>query len=333
MFLMCPDFLNLVSDLPFNVSQNKNFEVPEDGRIANNIIMDTDIGKILIRSYDNSSTKLETGNCEFEVQALHFLSERGFNVPAPLHFKDATLIKTYGNTKVFAYRMIAGNRIKIDELSCPEISKIGEFLNSFISHSSAFKVTDFAKVPRGDQEHIRKIFEVTYKSCKELTQDELFSSMLELCKNEDISNQLKSTPNGIVHADFFDENIVFDGLTYGLIDFGDAYYGAVINDVVIGAMEFSVIDNTWNFEFLNSFLIPLSGWLARNDINTSFFIQLLRLNCIRFLCYTLRFSDYKNYKENPYYIRYKSLTLDNKIIQQVQSALENIYEKGRKDAR
>lgn len=321
------DFLNVVSSLNIKVSGG-DFQMPEDGRIANNIIIDTNMGKILIRSYDTSQTKLETGNCEFEVRALNFLANVGCNVPIPLIFKDSKLIRTYGDIKVFAYKMIPGNRITVRNLTCSEINKIGEFLNTFVSYSSTFDIKGLQAVPYGDQGHIRKIFKITCDFCKELTDDELFTSMLEICGDENVSKQLKNTPHGIVHADFFDENIVFDGFTYGLIDFGDAYYGAVINDIVIGAMEFSVIDNIWNFEFLDSFLTPLSGWLARHSINSSFFIQLLRLNCIRFLCYTLRFSDYKNYKENPYYIRYKDLTVDSKIIKQVQLTFENICKKG-----
>lgn len=58
-------------------------------------------------------------------------------------------------------------------------------------------------------------------------------------------NIINDTPIGIVHGDYFFENILInkEKEVIGLIDFGDAYYGHLLNDIVIGVMEASVIDN------------------------------------------------------------------------------------------
>lgn len=320
------NFQDVISALNLKVSPEGELSIPEDGRIASNAIITTDTGKVLVRSYDTSDQKLETGDCEFEVLALKFLSNLGCNVPIPVPFKTSEFIKTYGTVKVFAYKMIPGDRVKLRDLTKDNISEIGDFLNRLISCTSSFVPERTLNIPSGDQEHIRKIFDITCERCKELTKDKWFSSMLDMCKDKKITEQLEKTPYGIVHADFFDENIVFDGYKYGLIDFGDAYYGAVINDIVIGAMEFSVIDEQWNLEFLENFLKPLSGWLLKSNVGNELFMQLLRLNCIRFLCYTLRFSSYQDYDSNPYYIRYKNLTTNSKLEKDVRSVFEKVCE-------
>lgn len=320
------DFQNVIFALNLKVSPESEISIPEDGRIASNVVITTDIGKVLIRSYDTSDQKLETGNCEFEVSALKFLSDRGYNVPIPIAFKTSEFVRTYGTVKVFAYKMIPGDRVKLQNLTKDSISKIGDFLNKLISCPSPFVPEMSLNIPSGDQEHIRKIFDITRECCKELAKDKLFSSMLAICEDKKITEQLKKTPYGIVHADFFDENIVFDGCKYGLIDFGDAYYGAVINDIVIGAMEFSVIDEQWNLEFLENFLKPMSGWLLKSNVDSEFFMQLLNLNCIRFLCYTLKFSSYQDYDSNPYYIRYRNLTTNSKLQNDVRSVFEKVCE-------
>jgi len=295
------------------IEAKPNFTLPPKGRIASNAVIESKDGeKFLLRFYPEGCEvdKLETGTVEFEVEALSFLASQGILVPNPLQSKEAKKLLKLDGIKAFAYKLIPGNCLEQKDLSSEVATKAGTLLMSMMKASEGFKLT-MDNPPRGDLSYILRISDIVKEKYPVLSDSESFKEMVDFVKELESKKQLEKTPLGIVHADFFFENIIISpkGDT-GIIDFGDVYYGHVLQDVVIGAMEFCVQEDTsWNMEMFTNFIAPLKPWLSENNVSFQLFYDLLKANCLRFAVYTLPsdLEENNSVEENGYIKRFKDL--------------------------
>jgi Ser/Thr protein kinase RdoA (MazF antagonist) len=290
-----------------------DLEIPKEGRIASNVIATTNRGKYVIRLYPKGcqSTKLETGNVDFEVEALCYLAANRISVPSPMVFKNrGKAIFEIDGSKIFVYPLISGRCIQQSELSVGIASRSAQLLSSMIEASTRFEPR-VRPLPEGDVGYILQIAEKLTTRFPELRTSNPFNEMVQTVRDSNVEERLVATPRGIVHGDFFFENIIVDGENpLSIIDFGDAYYGAVLMDIVISSMEFSVLsDGSWNLEMFEASLKPHSEWLEENKIDFPLFYDLLMANCLRFAVYTLpnTLRQQEPVAENPYVFRFYSL--------------------------
>ncbi|MFU7503116.1 MAG: phosphotransferase [Candidatus Tisiphia sp.] len=297
---------------------------PTQGRIATNITQDTDKGKLLIRIYPKQMPqKLETGHPMFEIESLNFYTNHGVNVPLPLKFGERLYYETE-NQIIFGYFLIPGIPISQSELSVNLAKNIGEFLCNMLEISAQYSTKSSSEEAfKNSFDYILQIAEKIENKYPKLKEIDTWATMKESTKMH--VNILDGTPKGIVHADYFFENILRDenDNIIGLIDFGDAYYGYILHDLVIGAMEACVLeDEIWNLEILNTFLKATSSFLKSNSISFEQFFETLKADCLRFSVYTAPFTheDGKTFDNNPYINRYKNLLSEN-----FQEKLHEIY--------
>lgn len=302
---------------------------PDSGRIASNTIVQTEKGRVMVRFYPESMPdKLETGFVEFEVAALRFLASKGSRVPAPLSFTSGDYLKKEGVYKTFAYKLLPGKQVSMDSITEAQVGKIGTFLANMLETSSAFdKASVKGTPPTGDIPYISDILErrLSQDVYSGLSGHEEIKLMKEFLKKESLSKTLKRTPQGVVHADFFDENVLVNEQgVFSLIDFGDAYYGAVVQDAAIGCMEFSIRGEKWNLDFARTFLDPLKPWLSKNKISGGEFVDLIMLNCVRFMVYTLPFTleEGNILEKNNYLKRFKTLRTDSELRTQITKLID-----------
>lgn len=290
-----------------------DLEIPKEGRIASNVIVPTNQGKYVIRLYPKGcqNTKLETGNVDFEVDALCYLAANNISVPSPIVFKNrGKAIFEINGSKVFVYPVIPGRCIQQSELSVEIATRSAHLLSSMIRVSEGF-IPKVKSVPEGDVSYILKIAEILVTRFPELEKSKDFKEIVTAVHDSNVENRLMATPKGIVHGDFFFENIIIDeDKPFSIIDFGDAYYGAVLMDIVISSMEFSVLsDGSWDLAMFQASLEPHREWLQKNKIDFSLFYDLLIANCLRFSVYTLpnTLKQHEQVSENPYVSRFNSL--------------------------
>ncbi|GFT56917.1 APH domain-containing protein [Nephila pilipes] len=278
---------------------------------AINIILDTNKGKLFIRVYPKFiSQKLETGHVMFEIQSLNFFSNKGINVPVPLKFGNKFYFETE-NQIIFAYFYLFGIPICRSELSVYLARNIGLFLCKVLQISADYSEEIINGEPFINSfEYIVQIANEIEKRIPELKNLEIWNIMKERTKIHE--NILNGSPKGILHADCFYENILRDemGNVVGLIDFGDAYYGHILHDVAIGAMEACVLEGEiWSLEIFNAFLKASSPFLIKNSISVEQFYETLMADCLRFAVYTI--SDTLKCKKilncNIYIGRYQKL--------------------------
>lgn len=273
--------------------KNEEYTTPSEGRIASNIIVDTyEHGKVMLRFYPRGcqDSKLESGFVEFEIAALDFLSKNGIKTPSPLYFDNEQPMLLENDVLIFAYKLLPGVCFGQKNLSVDLAQKSGSLLRNMLSISESFVPKKGEKIPDGDINHIRKIYSLILDKYPQLRGNQSFHEMFEHTFKPDMVKKLDQTPMGIVHADFFAENIVYDekSKSYGIIDFGDAYFGHTVMDIVIGAMEFCVLeDNSWDMNMFKAFIHENYAWLKKNNVDFEFFHDLLLVNCLRFAIYTL----------------------------------------------
>jgi Ser/Thr protein kinase RdoA (MazF antagonist) len=291
-----------------------DIQVPENGRIASNIFLTTpEKGEVMLRFYPAGcqDEKLESGFVDFEIEALTYLSSHGISVPEPLDFRQGKCMDVDG-IKIFAYRLLPGESMKMSDLTEDLATKASLFLKEMLSVSEKFRPDARKAAPRGDFDYILEIL------IKLIQKYPRISGEPELIQMEKQSRQLlknqafNESPMGIVHADFFFENILIDEKTgrFSAIDFGDAYYGHIVQDILIGAMEFCVTeDQNWDLAMFKNFLKPHQGFLKAHRFAPHDIIEILQGNCLRFAIYTMptTMEDNKPVSMNPYVARFYQL--------------------------
>jgi len=305
-----------------------DISVPSEGRIATNIIQNTDRGNLMIRIYPKDMpNKLETGNPYFEIQALDFLAKKGLKVPIPTPFKGSTIYTETEESFIFAYFMLEGNAIKQSELNPDIAAKIGVFLKEFVDVSITY-APSLGEKPINSFEYILGIAERLEQKVEGLAEWGKWREMkLKVATNIE---SVESTPAGIVHADFFFENILrttSNGEISALIDFGDAYYGRVIHDIVIAAMESSVNeDGIWNLDSFRATLVPLVDFFRSNGITFDQVYHTLEADCLRFAVYTIPFNieEGTDYRENSYVARFEHIS-DSVVIGELHEIYDSLF--------
>lgn len=277
-------YLNrIIEDL--GLTQIGSPKTTNEGRIASNFILLTkEKGEILIRSYPVSYPQDQIFR---EINSLLFFSKQKIPVPNILLFQDGEKLKCYANQWVFAYQMIDGESPCQADLS-NYLSKLSaEALSKFFIASSQYISKNEKAV--NDQKFIQKLFFKFKKEYPFLLGYKPIQEMDKFLTNNDLEFWLEKGKKGLVHGDYFFENIlVKDNKIVGIIDFGDIYYGCMVTDLIIGSMEFSVdVTETFRTEWMKTFLENLQPWLITFDLSAARFLDLLRINCIRFMVYTM----------------------------------------------
>lgn len=296
-----------------NLSYTREITIPEEGRIAINICVKThEKGDVMLRFYPKGcqDTKLESGCVDFEVAALHYLSSNGVNVPAPLLFADGKVILDIEGIKIFAYECLPGKCLQASDLSVSIAKECGELLKNCVAISEKYIPEVQQILPEGDLDYIKKIYNLLLERFPQIQGNDSLKEMFEVVNEFSLNSQLMSTPKGIVHSDFFFENILRNSDKLTILDFGDAYYGHVIMDIVIGSMEFCVKkDRSWDLEMFQAFLEPHTEWLKKHRITFDFFYHLLLANCLRFAIYTIpsTLEEKEALSTNPYIFRFNEL--------------------------
>ncbi len=289
---MLTEIESVVRDLGLSIAGSASS--PNEGRIAKNFIVPTvEIGPVLIRirplASGKNDTLLEYGleRFEFEANVIDFLSKTTLPVPNLLSFKStgATLYKSK-DYYAFCYPLLPGHPIGINEINTEIAEDAGRLVRRLIEVAATYDPDGHE--PDGDIDYIGRIFRrAIAASCEKEDQPEI-RAMLDHLNNLPGRRALDSSPRGIVHGDFFFENIIHNGeKIVGLIDFGDAYVGNLLMDITTGSMEFSVdADERWDSNRFSAFLAPVGLWLKTNEIAFDTFRYSLLANCIRFSAHT-----------------------------------------------
>ncbi len=295
-------------------------QLAKEGRIASNYAVETrEAGKIIARLYPASyNEKLVS----FETRALHFFASNSLSAPSPFLIDGLGYCKSKTGEYICVYPYIEGHPLEQQAIDRNIVTRAAENLRRLIDVSLTYKHQ--GDEPAGDLEFIKALLANFQSDNPELLSSNLANEMSAALCNPSLNEWMKHCPKGIVHADYFFENILIkkDG-SFATLDFGDAYFGNPVNDICVGAMEFAVDqDEHWNLEFMREFFIPLKSLIAQFNLTGPRFTMLLQANCIRFAIYTIpvTIKEGKAVSENPYVKRF-SLLNDPHFSNQIEKCL------------
>ncbi|MEZ2247273.1 phosphotransferase [Microcoleus sp.] len=263
---------------------------PNEGRIAYNIIVPTrERGKVLFRCYPEQSSKAALGygikQAKFEIKVLVFLAAKGAPTPKPIAFSTGDYSLEQDGFFIFAYPLQEGKTLERKDLSQQVANDAGTLLSQIIEHSESYEPK--GDEPDGDIEYIKTILNNFLKRRPDYKDEEIFQDIHTHLSNQVFLRDIERTPKGLVHGDYFFENIISkDGKLIGVIDFGDAYYGYLLMDIVIGSMEFAMKDDeVWDMDLFEDFVKANKNWLKKNNVSFDLFHNVLLANCGRFVAH------------------------------------------------
>ena len=292
------------------------------GRIASNLFVRTqEIGDVIVRSYPQG---YGAAKVKFEAGVLEHLSHAGLPVPTPVKLKrsENCVLSTHG-VEVFVYPVLPGTTVLQSELTTPVARAAGRMLAYLCPVSMKFRPCGVQ--PHGDIGFIAGLLRAAKERDSALALHEISAQMEEIVSDGELGAALAGSSLGIVHADYFFENVLMDASrtdVTGVLDFGDAYYGHVVGDAIIGAMEFAVEeDETWNLSAWHAFVEENRRWLVREGVNSRMMRRLLLANCVRFAMYTLPFSyaEGQTLEANKYVVRFEKVR-NSDLGKQLESA-------------
>ncbi|MFT2112067.1 phosphotransferase [Marinomonas sp. 2405UD68-3] len=279
--------INQIEDIvtPLNLSIKEGGKISDIGRVSSNYLLETDQGKTCLRFYPKD---YELAQIKREIDALRFFASQGLPVPLLIEKNASPLPSFFEGYPYFIYWCLPGTSLEQEHLSKKWAYEAGKLLSSLLQVSHLYASPDAAV---NDYQLIEDAFREKRDVLKKALSKSVFSEMEEHLQHKKYEDVLRNSPKGLVHGDYFFENVLVEGdQMIGVIDFGDVYYGHPLTDCIIGAMEFSVLsDESVEMEYLKVFLTPLKRHL--DAIEPEMFQHFLLLNCIRFLSYTIEDSE------------------------------------------
>lgn len=260
-------------------------------------VFNTKNGRVCIRIYPK---KYDFNQIKMEIHALNFAYKKGIAVPKLIPFLDGDYL--YIGTDGFAilYYFLSGETISQKNITTEIAQKAGTLLLEFVKISNNYKSHHD---PLIDFDYIKSIYKLKKEELIKFIPQEYINKIELYIFNNKVLNKFNHLTNGIVHGDFYYDNIVVDDKNkYHLIDFGDAYFGKPFMDIVVGAMEFSTLENQKiDIHCFESFLCQFKEYLLKENITSLFFYNVTVLACIKFLILNLHLNN-----ENDYFLRFRN---------------------------
>jgi homoserine kinase type II len=221
------------------------------------------------------------------------LNETGFPCPKPLSNNKNELIGKFGDKNYTIVSFVNGAWPKA--IGADEITEAARALANFHNITKAISASEFSR----DNSLGKKFWIETYAKIKDKAEDK-YTGLKELSEKAfaKIEKIPENLPKSIIHADYFPDNVLFDGgKVSGVIDFYMACNDAMVYDLAI-------MINSWCFEKDGSFNVSKSSKLIHtyNSVRplTQEEIASLPLlcvaGCVRFMC--SRLHDYFIRDEN-----------------------------------
>lgn len=186
----------------------------------------TDLGEYILRVY---SGEREENDILFEHEILQTLARSDFFSPKPVMSKEnKTLLKKDHYFAVFEY--IPGHSINTMEISADHVHSVGETLGWF--HVLLQNYNPHYVKPSEDLIGTINLLKKNEDALKASSYPEINNIILELNKVLSQMSFSKDLPQGIVHSDLHERNILFQGGDVsGVLDFDNSYHGILLIDV------------------------------------------------------------------------------------------------------
>lgn len=268
----------------YDIGEFVSFEGISEGIENTNYILRTTKDNFIFTVYEK---RVSGADLPFFMELMEKLNGSNFPCPLPIHQKNGSIIGQIFGKNYTIVSMLRGKWPRT--LSNNEALKAGETLGKL--HSATSKMSSLSR----NNSMGRDFWKETYLKVKDKT--EAHFDDLEKAANsafEIIKNWPENLPSGIIHADYFPDNVLFENDDVsGVIDFYMSCNDFYAYDLVIAL-------NAWCFERDHSFNVTKAGLmlkgynsqrkLSENELES---LNVLAIGaCLRFL--STRLYDYFN---------------------------------------
>ncbi len=216
----------------YNLGDIKKFEGIKEGIENTNYSLETEKGKYILTIYEK---RVDKDDLPFFSKLMLELSKKNFICPKPIPSKENKYISDFDNKKFMIVSYLEGKSKKnLSPLNCKMVGRESARLHEITKNFNFKRQNDLSI------KSWRKIFDQVKDKC-----GKIHSDLPKLIEGNliDIEKDWPSNlPNGIIHADLFNDNIFFKKNEFsGFIDF---YFSC--NDFY--AFEIAICFNALCFE-------------------------------------------------------------------------------------
>jgi len=218
----------------YDIGQPESFKGIAEGVENTNYVLTTTRGQYMVTLYEK---RVDPKDLPFFLGLMDHLAERGINCPRPIHGRDGNALRTLAGRPAAITSFLQGMWPR--RMTVKHCGPVGEALAALhlagrdfeMKRPNALSVAGWRPLFGGARQHIDKALE------QELAGELDFFD----------ANWPKALPDGVIHADLFNDNVFFlNERLSGIIDF---YFAC--NDFL--AYDVAICLNAWCFEPDNAF--------------------------------------------------------------------------------
>ena len=194
----------------YSIGQLEKFEGIQEGIENTNYLVIVDKKKYILTIYEK---RVKEEDLPFFSELMGNLNKSGFKCPVPICNKNGNSITEFKNKKLMIVSFLEGKAK--NNLSPENCKSVG------IEAAKMHEITKKFKIKRRNDLSInswRKIFDTVKNQCSKIHSD--LPGLIESNLKDVEKNWPENLPQGIIHADLFNDNIFFkDDKFSGIIDF------------------------------------------------------------------------------------------------------------------
>jgi len=258
------DFLNI-----YSLGTLIHYTGIQAGIVNTNYLMATTQGEFILTLFESLTVK----ELPCFLLLLDHLCHNNFPAPQPQTCKAGHKLSSLNGRPAALFKRLPGQ--SIDSPSIVQCTELGEYLAKLHLCCKHYNINkQNPKNLAGSQSVFNKI-----KS--QLSKDDIVLLNSEL--NFQSTYVLPELPRGIIHADLFKDNVLFErGRISGIVDFYDACTDSFLFDIAVTCNDWCVENETINQQKLNAFLSGYQKHRPLHDDEVKHLPVFLRLAALRF---------------------------------------------------
>ena len=202
------DFIEILKN--YSIGSLDSFEGIQEGIENTNYFLKSNNKKFILTIYEK---RVKEEDLPFFSELMGNLNKSGFKCPVPIFNKSGNSITEFKNKKLMIVSFLEGKAK--NNLSPENCKSVG------IEAAKMHEITKKFKIKRRNDLSInswRKIFDTVKNQCSKIHSD--LPGLIESNLKDVEKNWPENLPQGIIHADLFNDNIFFkDDKFSGIIDF------------------------------------------------------------------------------------------------------------------
>ncbi|MDH5571755.1 MAG: homoserine kinase [Gammaproteobacteria bacterium] len=262
----------------YSIGQLVDFQGIADGIENSNYFVTTTAGKFVLTLFE----KLTACELDYFLDLQHHLAQQAIPCPTPIRTNNQQTLLTLNNKPAALFRCLPGK--STTQANREQCAAVGTMLARLHRAGQNFKQT------RQNPKDLVWMQQVAEQLLPKLNSSQIHLLTIELAYQHQSQAALDKSclpaplPVGLLHADLFKDNLLFEGNRItGILDFYDACSGVLVYDLAITVNDWcSAKDGTLITQYVETLLGAYQKERALTQVELAAWPQMLRLGALRF---------------------------------------------------